>query len=253
MPCPPGLGAPGCCAEAAPQSPLLFPAVMNPRHRPGCGIQPHSHIASKPGLLTRNQCPTSHLDHSLPQQSPMGAECRVHGGRRLWGHSSARPHPQKSSSLLKPIPIGRDVAQVPPVFCRRGWQLRLTPSGPFLGAGIPPYARPARSTIACMRSPPSGGQGGALTERRRQDPTGIRWRGSAGVGMGEGGAGAAPSSPPGPTDLIISGIRLININNSVTEGIWENLMKRPLCKLAALPRNHSSETQGPGEKSSPRP
>lgn len=51
--------------------------------------------------------------------------------------------------------------------------------------------------------------------------------------------GAAPSSPPGPTHLIISGVLQININNPVTEGIWENLIKRAPCKLAALLRNHS--------------
>lgn len=107
---------------------------------------------------------------------------------------------------------------------------------------------------------PQVGAGRGADRERHAGPTGRRSKGERWGGggeevkEGEEEAGAAPSVPPGPTDLIVSGVLLININNSVTEGIWENLIKRTPCKLAALPRNHSSETQGSGEKSmlSPR-
>ena len=94
-----------------------------------------------------------------------------------------------------------------------------------------------------MGSCPCGGQEGAPRERGTQDrevPGASRGRGLGewrrhegrgrgwewGRGAGGKGEGAAPSIPPRPADLIISGVLQININNPVTEGVWDNLIKR---------------------------
>lgn len=88
------------------------------------------------------------------------------------------------------------------------------------------------------REVPGASRGRGLGEWRWHEGRGQGWEWGRGAGGKEEG-GAAPSIPPRPTDRIISGVLQININNPVTVGIWDNLIKRAPSKLEALLRNHS--------------
>lgn len=75
---------------------------------------------------------------------------------------------------------------------------------------------------------------------------GLRWEWEEAGGDGQRrGAPHPPTSPtPGPAELIISGVLQININNPVTEGIWENRIKRTL--QAGRTANASLPAKPPG-------
>lgn len=176
-----------------------------------------------------------------------------------WGHSTSKiilctdsHFPRRSARTTR----------IHPIFCRRGFvavSFDFTPSGPFLCVGIP------ASTSRVYTQSPRVGQGGAPREGAHRTGAGgllggghsgnggdVRGGRAPGRGGGEGKGGAAPDPPtsptPGPTDLIISGVLQININNPVTEGIWENLIKRTPCKLAALPESAPAKPEGRKKK-----
>lgn len=164
-----------------------------------------------------------------------------------WGHRSSKVIPLTNSHLSRKR---ASTDQIHPVFCRRGFvavSFDFTPR-PFLCVGIlafpdPSHAQePPRAPVPPTWWEATEGEGHAEQE------------GGSGVGMEKGhGRGGQPPVPPGTTNLIISGVLQININNLVTEGIWENLIKWTLCKLAALPRNHSwyNPRAGKGEQAEP--
>lgn len=148
--------------------------------------------------------------------------------------------------------------------------LCFLPPRHFLRVGNPAAVPAGRvRTPGCLGSRPREGPGGAPREGAPRTGAGVflergrsgngggsrRAGGGGSGGNGRGGRGRAeegrphpPASPtPGPAELIISGVLQTNINNPVTEGIWENRIKRTLCKPAGLPTRHSQRNPG-GQK-----
>lgn len=195
---------------------LLLTRYGCPRREGGgwAGGQALTSLPRPPGLPSPP--PTRGLDSWGPRTaSPTGAQGRRRHVWAPWGHPTSKIILHTNSHF----PRKRAHRSDPSHFLQKGLCCRFFshPESLFWAVGIPAYT----SRGSAQSHHPSVGQGGT-------------W-----VGWEE----AAPSIPvpatPGPTDLIVSGVLQININNPVTEGIWENLIKMTPCKLAASPKNRS--------------
>lgn len=157
-----------------------------------------------------------------------------------WGHSTSKIILHTNSHFTRKRAC---TARILPIFCRRGFvavSFDFAPSRPFLRMGIPASASLALRALGALVPAQVWGREGHRGRGHTGQELGGSWRegtqgteetrgegGSVmemgrGRGEGKGKGGVALSIPPHlshprPTDLIISGVLQININDPATE------------------------------------